>query len=63
MIEKFKCETCGNVYSDILKGGTDKLIGNPVEYSLRNVKSCAYCVGSYPDNTPCNSGKRGSHER
>lgn len=58
MNDKFKCTTCGQTYPWLLQGGTNKMIGNPVEYSIKFVKDCCYCVGHYPDGTNCPGGKK-----
>lgn len=54
----FTCTACRNEYPWVMRGGTHKMIGSPVEYSDRNVTQCAYCVGFYADCTGVNGGKR-----
>jgi hypothetical protein len=42
-----------------MKGGTNKLIANPMEYADSHVTECAYCVGVYADShTLVSGGKR-----
>lgn len=56
--DKFVCSECGITFKWFMKGGTNKMIGNPIEYSNENETKCCYCKFIYPDGTNCIGGKR-----
>lgn len=55
---RFTCTKCKNAYPWFMKGGTNKLIADPMDYADRTVTECAYCVGVYADSHTLVSGGR-----
>jgi len=63
MTETFKCSKCDLTFAWLLKGGSNKMIGDPVHYADKRVTECVYCVGHYPDGTPITVKKLKSKEK
>ncbi len=57
-MKTFICSNCNREFPFFLKGGTNKLVANPIKYSDDNETECVYCKGFYPDGTICAGGKK-----